>query len=229
MMHRQLQLSLNLRDDAIFDNFHIDENDQIVRALISFLTTRAEQFIYCYGESGSGRTHLLQACCHLAREQGKTAFYLSLSQHTDFSADILRELEQYEVVCIDDVDAIVGDSAWEEALFHFYNRARDNGTVLLVSAQSVPRQLNCLLPDLQSRLSWGVVLEIKNLPDSGKIQALQMRADLRGFHLSDEVAQYLVYHYSRNMRDLFEMLKKLDHASLAAKRKITIPFLKSII
>lgn len=225
----QLPLFLNLRDDAIFDNFYIGNNDQMVRLLKSFVTTRSEQFIYCYGESGSGRTHLLQACCYLAREQGSTAFYLSLSQHTDFSADILRELEQYEMVCIDDIDAIVGDCVWEEALFHFYNRARDRGTLLLVSAQCVPKQLNCRLPDLQSRLTWGVALEIKSLSDDEKMRALQMRADLRGFYLSSEVAQYLVHRYSRNMRDLFDILQKLDHASLAAKRKITIPFLKAII
>lgn len=225
----QIPLSLNLRDDAIFENFFSGNNAQVIGVLCASIISQDEQFVYCYGETGSGRTHLLQACCHLANEYDKTIFYLPLAQRDEFSPDILLALEQYQIVCIDDVDVVMGDRNWEEALFHFYNRARDQGTVLIVSASCVPRQLNCSLPDLQSRLTWGLAIEIKNLEDAEKIQSLQMRANHRGFQLSDDVASYLVHHYSRNMRDLFAILEKLDHASLAAKRKITIPFVKTVI
>lgn len=225
----QLPLALNLRDDAIFDNFFVGRNTLVIDALKSFITLDTEQFIYCYGESGSGRTHLLQACCHLANQCKKTCFYLPLSQHADFSPNILQELEQYQMVCIDDVDAIVGNRAWEEALFHFYNRAREQKTALLVSAACTPKQSRCILLDLQSRLSWGLTLEIKNLTDEEKISVLQLRATIRGLPLSDEVAEYLIHHRSRNMRDLFSLLEKLDQASLIAKRKITIPFVKMVI
>lgn len=225
----QLPLSLNLRDDAIFDNFFAGSNALVIDVLKSFIVRETEQFIYCYGESGSGRTHLLQACCHLANQNEKTIFYLPLSQYVDFSPEILQALEQFQIVCIDDVDAVVGNRAWEEALFHFYNRARDQKTTLLVSAACAPKQLTCVLPDLQSRLAWGLTLEIKNLTDDEKIGVLQLRATFRGFQLSDDVAGYLIHHCSRNMRDLFSLLEKLDHASLIAKRKITIPFVKMII
>ena len=93
----------------------------------------------------------------------------------------------------------------------------------------MPKQLNCVLPDLQSRLAWGLTLEIKNLTDQEKIGVLQLRATFRGFQLSDDVASYLIHHCSRNMRDLFALLEKLDQASLIAKRKITIPFVKRVI
>lgn len=225
----QLPLSLNLRDDAIFDNFFSGSNALVIDALKSFVANGAEQFIYCYGEPGSGRTHLLQACCHLANQYEKTIFYLSLSQHADFSSEILQELEQFQIVCIDDIDAVVGNRIWEEALFHFYNRARDNKTGLLVSAVCAPQQLRCVLPDLQSRLAWGLALEIKNLTDEEKTSALQLRAAFRGLQLSSDVAGYLIHHRSRNMRDLFSLLEKLDYASLIAKRKITIPFVKTVI
>lgn len=181
------------------------------------------------GESGVGRTHLLQACCHAASENDIAIFYLPLANYLQFSPQIFDDLEKQECVCIDDVDVIAGNRAWEEALFHFYNRARDNKLSLLVSAKHPPKQINYVLPDLQSRLSNGLVLEIKNLPDAEKKQALQMRAGLRGINLSDEVSNYLIHHYSRNMRDLFMVFEKLDQASLAAKRRLTTPFVKSII
>lgn len=224
----QLPLNLNLRDDAIFDNFFIAQNSQLVQTLKNCIMERNEQFIYCYGESGVGRTHLLQSCCHLASEKNKMIFYLSLMMHDDFSPEIFDALEHMEFVCIDDVDAIIGNGAWEEALFYFYNRARDCGVSLIVSAKYPPQQLRCALKDLQSRLAWGLTVEIKNLSDEEKVQALQLRATLRGLHLSDEVANYLLHRYSRNMRDLFAFLEKLDRASLVAKRRLTIPFVKSV-
>ncbi|MCX7121581.1 MAG: DnaA regulatory inactivator Hda [Gammaproteobacteria bacterium] len=224
----QLPLKLNLRDDAIFDNFFVGDNLQLLTILKKFIVRQSEQFIYCYGESGVGRTHLLQACCHAMSENGQTVFYLPLSSYADFSPEVFDALENQDCVCIDDVDAIAGNRAWEEALFYFYNRARENQVSLLVSAKSLPQQLNFLLPDLQSRLAWGLSIEIKNLTDEEKIKALQMRAQLRGFDLSDDVGRYLIHHFSRNMRDLFFALDKLDQASLAAKRRITIPFIKSL-
>lgn len=225
MQTLQLPLCLKLRDDAIFDNFFVGNNIQLMEALKSFVLKKSEQFMYCYGEKGSGRTHLLQSCCHLA----KNIFYVSLESFSDFSPTIFEALENQQCVCIDDVDAIVGNRAWEEALFYFYNRARENNTQLLVSAQKPPQQLLCVLKDFQSRLSWGLILEIKNLTDAEKIQALQMRSRLRGFSLSDDVSNYLIHHYSRNMSDLFATLEKLDQASLVAKRKLTVPFVKYIM
>jgi DnaA family protein len=229
-MLTQLPLSLKLRDDSIFDNFYVGKNAQLIETLKAFVLGRSEQFIYCYGELGVGKTHLLQACCHAVDEKNQASiFYLPLSNYTDFSPAIFEDLEHQHCVCIDDVDAIVGNRAWEEALFYFYNRARDHQVSLLISAQHAPQQLKCVLPDLQSRLSWGLTLEIKSLTDIEKMHALQMRAGLRGLNLSDDVSNYLIHRYSRNMRDLFFVLEKLDQASLAAKRKLTVPFVKSVM
>lgn len=229
MQITQLPLGLKLRDDAIFDNFFMGSNEQIIETLKAFVSKRSEQFIYCYGEPGVGRTHLLQACCHAASEKNEPIFYLPLSSYLEFSPPIFEDMEHQRYVCIDDVDAIIGDRAWEEALFHFYNRARENQVSLLVSARHAPQQLHCLLPDLQSRLTWGLVLEIKTLTDAEKIDALKMRATLRGFSLSNEVGNYLIRHYPRHMHDLFAVLEALDQASLAAKRRLTIPFVRSVM
>lgn len=220
----QLPLNLNLRDDAIFDNFFIGSNTYLIATLKNFILNPSGQFIFCYGAEGVGKTHLLQACCH----EKKEFFYLSLLNYSELSPAIFESLEFQSGICIDDVDAIVGNHQWEEALFHFYNRARDNHASLLVSAKSLPHQLNYALPDLQSRLIWGLSIEIHCLTDEEKIQALQMRAKIRGFDLSSEVGRYLISHYSRTMHDLFFILEQLDQSSLIAKRRITIPFIKTL-
>ncbi len=224
----QLPLNIQLRDEALFSNFFIGKNKLVIEALTLFSKINQESFIYCYGKNGVGKSHLLQACCHLAFENKRNAFYLSLENFSELSSTILTDLESYDLVCIDDLDLITNNQSWEEALFHFYNRARDNKINLLVSAQNPPQQLSCILPDLQSRLTSGLILEIQNLSDDEKIQALKMRASNRGLFLSDDVAHYLLNRFSRNMRDLFSVLEKCDRASLAAKRKLTIPFVKSL-
>ena len=180
--------------------------------------------MFLYGGVGLGKTHLLQACCH----EKKDIFYLPLANFAELSPAVFEALEFQSHVCLDDVDAIVGDLEWEEALFHFYNRARENGVSLLVSAKALPQHLHYQLPDLQSRLAWGLSLEIKGLTDVEKCQALQLRAKIRGFDLSDEVVHYLMHHYSRQTQDLFFLLDTLDQSSLAAKRRVTIPFVKSL-
>lgn len=221
----QLPLNLKLHDETIFDNFIVGQHALLIQTLKNFVVKKSESFIYCYGESGVGKTHLLQACCH-ARDD---IFYISLSDYKELSPTVFDSLEFQPCVCIDDVDAIAGNLLWEEALFYFYNRARDHSVFLLMSAKIVPKQLTCVLSDLQSRLSSALILEIKDLTDQEKIQALKMRAASRGLFLSEEVTHYLIHHYSRNMRDLFCVLEKLDHASLIAKRRLTIPFVKSVL
>lgn len=218
----QLTLSLKLRDDATFANFHVGDNF----AVLQCLQNSDEQFIYLWGETGVGKSHLLQACCHAVSDKGKTAMYLSLKDFGLLTPAIFEDLETFSLVCLDDLDAIMQDPLWEEALFHFYNRARASGTQLIVASQCSVKLLGTKLVDLHSRLAWGVSFEVKPLSEQQLLNALIMRAENRGINLSDEVAQFLIRHYPRNMNDLYQILDRLDRASMVEKRRITIPFVK---
>jgi len=169
---------------------------------------------------------LLQAACHTAEPLKRTAVYLPLADLISLSPVILEGMEHLNLVCVDNVEAIAGNKVWEEALFHLYNRIRQEQNTLIVAANTPPRQLTIKLPDLVSRLSWGGVFSVSELDDEGKAAAIAMRAKIRGFELTEEVAKYLVHHASRNMSDLCLMLERLDKASLMAQRKVTIPFIK---
>lgn len=229
-MSEQLTLALNLQADAVFANFYPGEqNQQLLMTLQEVARGRGEQFVYLWGAEGSGRTHLLQACCHVADHFKLAPIYLSFAELDQLDPSLLEGLEALPLVCIDDVQGIAGRPAWEEAFFHFFNRMREAGRRLIVAGKMPPAQLGMALPDLISRLSWGVAFHLKSLNDEEKLQALLLRAKARGLYVPDNVAQYLIKHWPRDMRSLFDALDKLDHASLVAKRKLTIPFVKEVL
>ena len=231
---KQLPLSLMLRDDATFANYYPGNNQAAVAAVRNLILPNADDptadsMLYLFGGSGVGRTHLLQAACHQATEHGWCSAYIPLAEAAAFSPDMLDDLEQLDLVCIDDLHCVAGERSWEEALFHLYNRLRDSKSRLLVVADDRPQQLNLLLPDLVSRLSWGLVYQLHRLTDDDKIAALAARAAARGLEISATVGQYLLRHGPRDMSALFAILETLDRASLAAQRRLTIPFVKQAL
>src|SRR3989344_5468619 len=123
----QIPLRLSLHDDAIFDNFYAGAHVQTIATLKNFVNFNHDPVIFCYGENGVGKTHLLQAACHA------------------FSKNMFDSLEKQAVVCLDDVDVIARNVSQAETLFHFYNRARDHGVKLLMSAKKPPQQLSMTL------------------------------------------------------------------------------------
>jgi DnaA family protein len=125
---------------------------------------------------------------------------------------------------------VAGDEPWEMAIFNLYNRILESGkTRLLITGDCPPRQLNLGLPDLASRLDWGQIYKLQPLSDEDKLQALQLRARLRGFEMPEDVCRFLLKRLDREMRSLFMTLDQLDHASITAQRKLTIPFVKEIL
>lgn len=228
-MSRQLALGLQLRTSARFENFVAGSNAELVDQLRRCAEGRGEAFFACWGAPGSGKTHLLQASCHHAASDGRSATYVSLREHAALQPVLFEGWEAFDLVCIDDIEAVAGDARWENALFHLYNRVRERGGCLVISALGAPARLNIHLPDLRSRLAWGVGYQLKPLTDAQLLQALQLRARQRGCEIPDDTAGYLLKRLPRDTASLFDMLERLDEASLEAQRKLTVPFVKSVL
>lgn len=225
-MTTQLPLAIGLRDDAAFANFYAGGNLEAVACLRACASAKtSEGSIFLWGPPGSGKTHLLQAACREAGEHGLAAAYIPLSA-AELVPEMLEGLETLNLVCIDDLDAVVARAEWETALFHLYNRMFDQGTQLVVAADVNVGQLGLQLPDLSSRLTWGFVFHLQALSDDDKLAALRLRAEARGMALPDEVSAYLIRRCPRDMAHLFALLDDLDAASLAAQRKLTVPFVR---
>ena len=228
-MNQQLALAIQLNDEATLDDFHWGENLLLQQHLTMLLEHQNhKRFVYLWGIPGSGKSHLLQACCQ-AYKHGQ-AIYLPLRLLKDLGPQVMDNLDEQALICIDDIDAIASCSNWEETLFHLYNRVHDNEhSKLIISSQTPPASSTIQLADLKSRLGWGLVIQLHELSDNDKIETIQHHAQKRGFELPTGVMQFLIHRCDRNMHDLHHLLNRLDETSLAAQRKITIPFVKHVL
>lgn len=225
----QLTLGVHLHDEATFRNFYPGKNERIVEALKLASEGHGERMLYLSGRVGQGCSHLLQACCHHAHQRGHSSVYLPLRNIKHLSPDILNGIETLDLICLDDLDAIASDLKWEEAIFHLYNRIQEMGSTLIIAAHHDPKALNMSLPDLLSRLIWIVMYSLKPLSDGEKLMVLKKRAENRGINMTDEVGKFILNHCPRHMSILIAALKQLDEASLAAHRRLTIPFVKEVL
>jgi len=228
-VEEQLPLRVQLRDDATFENFYSSDTQEFASQIQLSASGLGEQSIFVSGPVGSGCSHLLQAACHEAEKKGLNSVYLPLDELVEYSPAIFESLEGLPLIALDNLQAIVGKPEWEEALFHLFNRVRDSGGNLLFSADQSPDQLDIKLPDLYSRLVWGLVYSIDEPSTEFKMLALQFRAKNRGIEMTDDVAKYVVKNVKGQMDQMFEALQQLDSASLSAKKKLTRPFVKTVM
>lgn len=223
----QLPLNIQLEPEATIDNFIIGNNALLVNYLREFVQND-DHLVYLFGSSGSGRSHLLQALCHMAEHQQRV-IYLPLTDLHNHSADCLENLEHYDIVVLDDIDFIASSTPWQTQLFHLYNRMQDTGAKLAVSAACSPKEIQLTLADLQSRLNTGTIFQLQLLSDEEKQLFLKTRARELGLELNDQVSQFLIHRVSRDLPNLFNTLQALDHASLSTKRRLTIPLIKQVL
>jgi DnaA-homolog protein len=219
---KQLALAMRLRADAVFESFAPGANTEVIAALRSPGTTP----VWLSGAHGTGKTHLLQAVCAAA---GEAAAYFPLRRADSLPPEALAGFERSRVLCIDDVDQVAGDQAWENALFRLFIEAADLGTRLIFAAGVPPGQAAWVLQDWRSRAQSCVVYQLRELDDQGRIEALQLRAAQRGLQLPYETSEYLLKRMPRDLPSLFEILDTLDEASLVAQRRLTIPFIREAL
>jgi len=222
-------LQFDLREEASFDNYYFDQNKALYAALYAMGAGQGERFVYLWGQKGAGKTHLLQAACHVARSLDLSFFYLSLQNIKKLDVSVFEGLDALSLVCLDDIDALVDKPKWEEALFNLFNQMQEMRHRLIVSAPVAPSQLGLKLKDLESRLLSGMAFQMEELDEETKLKALTARAKARGLDLPSDVAAFIFRRYPRDLGTLFGVLDKLDQASLVAKRKLTVPFVKEVL
>ncbi|HWU75784.1 MAG TPA: DnaA regulatory inactivator Hda [Rhodanobacter sp.] len=222
----QLPLALRWPRRQRFEHFHAGANAAALAAVQAVAVEPGAPWVYLHGPAGSGRSHLLMAACQAAA--GRRVQYLPLAALSEPAA-ALRGVAGSELLALDDVGAIAGNRDAEHALFDLYNRARAEGSVLLFAADATPTSLGIELPDLRSRLGACTQFALKPLDDDERRAVLKAQAAARGIELDDSVLDWLFARYARDLGALLDLLDKLDVASLAAQRRITIPFLRGFL
>mgnify|MGYP000532649321 CR=1 FL=1 len=225
----QLSLPLYLPDDETFASFWPGDNSSLLAALQNVLRQEHSGYIYLWAREGAGRSHLLHAACAELSQRGDAVGYVPLDKRTWFVPEVLDGMEHLSLVCIDNIECIAGDELWRWRFRSLQSNSGIGQNTVVDHGDRPPRQLNLGLPDLASRLDWGQIYKLQPLSDEDKLQALQLRARLRGFELPEDVGRFLLKRLDREMRTLFMTLDQLDRASITAQRKLTIPFVKEIL
>jgi len=213
-VNKQLTLDIKLRDDATFANY-------VGVAAKSVL--EAGPWAYVYGQPGSGRTHLLQSCCH------HYVGSIYLAGLGNLSPEVLDGLASLEVICIDDIEDILGDVDWEEAIFHLMNAVKDQGKRIFIAGPKRASGLKVKLPDLHSRLVAAMPIETDELNDEEKLSVLMQRAHGQGFYLGRDVGRFILSRSGRDMGQLLDLVHKLEIETLCQGKRVTIPFVKQTL
>ena len=225
---QQLPLGVRIPDRAVFESFLPARNDQALQHLQRMASGELSGAAWICGATGSGKTHLLQAVC-AAASRTERAGYLPLGELRPLGPGVLDGLAQLECVCLDDIDQVVAELEWERVLFAFLRELQERSGRLVVAAQAPPALLGWKLPDLGSRFAAATIFQLRVLDETEQQAALQLRARLRGFELPEETSRWLQRRFPRDMRTLYELLDTLDEAALVAQRRLTVPFIRSVL
>lgn len=223
----QLALPLGIHAEQTFDTFHVSGDNALAVATVQALVLGRsdESQLFLWGEEGAGKSHVLTAACHAANDNGLRVAYLG-GEHLN-QTDALLGIESCDLLCLDDVQEI--SLGAEESLFHAMNRCRESGTRVLISANAEIQSLSIELADLKTRLQWGPKFQLITLQDEALHNALEQLLMARDLEWSEDVVPYMLKRFPRDVGALRRSVMKLDEASMQAKRRITIPFLKTVL
>lgn len=224
----QLPLALRFPPDQRLDTY-LDAPPAALAQLRALAEGVSAEWLYLAGPAGVGKTHLALGVCAAAEAAGRRAAYLPLASTRGRVRAALDALEGHDLLALDGIEVIAGNRDDEVALFDFHNRARAAGIGLLYTARDIPDALPLSLPDLRSRLSQCARIALQPLDDAGRADVLRQRAQRRGLQLDDAAIEWLLKRVDRDLVSLTACLDKLDRASLAAQRRVTVPFLRQVL
>lgn len=224
----QLPLALRYPPDQRLETF-VGAPPGSLAQLRALAEVGGSEWLYLQGPNGTGKTHLALATCATAEASEHRAAYLPLQAASGRLRAALDALEGNAVIALDGLDAIAGRREDEVALFEFHNRARHAGIALLYTARVAPDGLALALPDLRSRLAQCTRALLPPLDDAGRRAVLRERAQRRGLILDEASLDWLLRRVDRDITGLTGLLDILDSASLVAKRRITVPFLRQTL
>ena len=224
----QLALGFRAPPDQRFETY-LAPADGLIAALQALATGDGERSIVLQGPAGSGKTHLALATCAAAQSAGHAVFYLSLPSAAGRLERALANLDAAALVALDGVEAVAGVRADEVALFDLHNRVAGSGRRLLYTCAAPPEGLLLALPDLRSRLAQCTRFLLAPLDDAGRGRMLRQRAERRGLVLEDAALDWLLRRVGRDLSGLAALLDRLDAASLARQRRLTVPFLREVL
>ncbi|WP_440904124.1 DnaA regulatory inactivator Hda [Catenovulum sp. SX2] len=232
-MKQQLTIDFAFEPEAQLNSFYAAGNEVLVASLQQLIQQKAQShaqnLAFIHGPAGCGKSHLLQALCQYADDLNISAQYLPGKVIQQMPPEFSQGLEANDLLLVDDIDAIANDSSWQTSMFDLINRSLELEHKIIFASALPADAVGFSLPDLVSRLNWGQKWAIQPLDELARQQMLQQRSEHRGIAMPDELASYIILRCQQDNASIIKCLDVLDQQSLAEKRKLTIPFVKSVM
>jgi DnaA family protein len=224
---KQMALDIGLHTAPTLESFFAGPNSAALQHLRLWTSSQMPSPVpsYLWGESGSGKSHLLRAVQSELTDSGMRVGWLDANQNDRLSFD-----ESWTAVLMDDVHLY--NLEQQQLAFNWFVNALAPKTGLprwVLAAGMLPPADLKLRDDLRSRLGWGHVYALQVLSDTERAAVLRLEADARGLFLSDDVMSYMLSRFSRDLSSLMTLLDHLDQYALQTQRAITIPLIKSML
>lgn len=216
---RQIPLPIGVEAEPSFDNFVAGDNLAAVESLRRLALPSPP--VYLWGPAGSGKTHLLASLARQLRGEGAGVGWFDAESALPWEFD-----DSWWLIVIDGADRLDADR--QHAAFALFVEAATHGVQMAAAGRVPPVDLP-VRDDLRTRLGWGQIHAIQALTESGTRAALRREADRRGIFLSDDVMDYLLTRFARDLGSLMALLVRIDRFSLAERRSVTVPLLKKML
>lgn len=228
---QQLPLGVRLRERATFDTFVVPAASAEACGRLRAVAAGGAGVVWLWGAPGCGRSHLLQAACAAAPASSRVGYLplADLAAGGMAAAAALEGAGGLDLLCLDDLDRALGDRAFEVALFGVYRALEERRGGIVVAASAPPPSLGWVLADIGSRFGAGEVFQLRPLDEEGQAEALRRRAAARGLELPEETVRWLLRRFPRDMTRLGALLDTIDEASLREQRRVTVPFVRTIL
>ncbi len=221
----QLSLPIKISTHMTFANYIEFANSQIVQLLKQELKNNTTNFIYLWGNSSSGKTHLLQASALAAIDNNKKVAYLDFNKPI---VDInLLDMINFDLICLDNIDNL--NDKEQRELFELYNKVKLSTSKLIVSAKRPPKELEFSINDIKTRLSFALTFHLKNPNDEEKKIILEKKATAKGLIIKNNIYKYLLNNQNRDLKFLLKIIDKIDKKSIQEKKPITLNLLKQVL
>jgi len=223
---KQIALDIGLSTGPTVANFFAGPNEAALKHLVLWIgdkssaSSRSPVPTYLWGPEGSGKTHLLKAAREGLREQGARIGWLGANDEPSEFDDA------WAAVVLDDVHLFTAEQ--QHAAFNWFVNAQTHHKPVLAAGEFAPVELK-LRDDLRTRLGWGHIFGLQLLSEPERRSVLRQAADARGVFLGDEVMDFMLNRFSRDLGSLMELLDLMDGYALQTQRAITIPLIKSML
>ena len=227
----QLSLNIKLDDSVSLDKFiNCESNRNSIDFIRSSISEESiSNLFYIWGRVGVGKSYIMQAISKEFINLEKKTLHLSLDDARLKSHEVLKNLGSLDVILLEKIDKLPKNKEWETQIFLLINEALSSKTKIYLSSNIVSKDLEIELKDLKSRLSYFTAIEVPEITDEEKIEALSQSSKRKGIFLDEKTIQYIINNTSRSLSDLLKLMNDIDVYSLKKKKKVTSSLIRELI